>query len=42
MREAAATTAALRGLSSDPYNDVEAPPARAPAWTMQNMIQRLD
>jgi hypothetical protein len=42
MREAATSTAALRGLSRDPYNDVEAPPARVPAWTFQRVVQRLD
>jgi hypothetical protein len=42
MREAATSTAALLRLSSDPFNDVEAPPARVPTWTMQKVIQRLN
>jgi hypothetical protein len=42
MREATSSTAAIRRLSCDPYNDVEAPPARVPAWTVQKVIQRLD
>jgi hypothetical protein len=41
MREAATSTAALRRLSRDAFNDVEAPPAQIPAWKLQKVIQRL-
>jgi len=41
MREAAKSTAALRELSKDHFDDVEAPPAQVPAWTVQKVIQRL-
>jgi hypothetical protein len=41
MREAATSTAALRRLSKDAFNDVEAPPARVAAWKSQRVIQRL-
>lgn len=41
MRQATLSTDALRSLSRDRYNDVEAPPLQTPAWRLQRVLQSL-